>query len=95
MSKLINLINLDEIKTLRITCGECKSYWSIPVLLGENAVPNKCNYCKDEKGEQNLFPHPQADRLKKLLKEIEWAQSGLNGFNVSFELEIEKENPLT
>ena len=46
MAKFIQLINLDEIKTLRITCGKCHAHWLVPVPLGENALPKRCNYCK-------------------------------------------------
>ena len=46
MAKFIQLINLDEIKTLRITCEKCHEHWSVPVPLGDNELPNKCYYCK-------------------------------------------------
>ncbi|MGB9500157.1 MAG: hypothetical protein ACKVE4_10520 [Dissulfuribacterales bacterium] len=87
MSKFIQLINLDEIKTLRITC-KCGAFWSVPTHLGENEFPRKCNYCKGEKGG---IPYLRAERLKKLLEEIEWAQNSLGGFKISIELETEVE----
>jgi hypothetical protein len=86
MSKFIQLINLDEIKTLRVTC-KCGAYWSVPVPLGKNELPRKCNYCK---GEKDVIPSPRAERLKKLVQEIEWAQNGLENFRISIELETEK-----
>lgn len=87
MSKKIQLTDLDEIKTLRITCETCGAYWSAPLSLGDNPLQRKCNYCK---GEKNGIPVPNADRLKKLFQEIEWAQGNLKGFNISIELETEE-----
>ncbi|MCK4827442.1 hypothetical protein KA005_67555 [bacterium] len=86
MAKFIQLINLDEIKALRITCEKCHSYWSV-ISLGGNEFPRKCNYCK---GEKDVIPSSRAERLKKLVQEIEWAQNGLENFRVSIELETEK-----
>ena len=95
MPKFIQLINLDEIKALRITCGKCHAYWSVPMPLEDNELPNKCNYCKTEKGKDVVIPFPTVERLKKLLEEIEWAQNKLENcnFKISIELETEKGKP--
>ena len=87
MAKSIQLIDLNEIKTLRITCGKCHAYWSVPVSLGEKKLPRKCNYCK---GEKDVIPTTQAEKLEKLTQEIQWAQNSIEGFKVSIELETEK-----
>ena len=92
MSKFIQLIDINEIKAFRITCVKCGKYWAGPVSLGKNKIPNICNYCNDES--KTLFPKPHAERIEKLLHEIKWAQSGLNGFQISFELETETQKPL-
>ena len=91
MSKFIQLINLDEIETLRITCGVCGAYWSVPVPLGDNELPNKCRYCK---GEENVIISADVKRFKKLLEEINWAQNKLKDGKISIELETEKDMPL-
>ena len=83
MAKLINLINLDEIKTLRITCEKCHAYWSVPVPLGNNKLLTKCNYC------ETVIPADRLENIKGLLEKIENIQRFLEGFKISIELEIE------
>lgn len=83
MAKLINLIDLNEIKTLRITCGNCDSYWSVPVPLGKNKLLEKCNYC------ETVIPNDRLENIKGLLEKIENIQKFLKDLKVSIELEIE------
>ena len=85
MTKLINLINLDEIKTLRVTCEKCHAFWSIPVPLGENKLLKKCNYCETE------IPNGHLNYIEELLDQIKNIQKYLKNFNISIELEIEKD----
>jgi len=89
MSKLINLINLDEIKTLRITCGECDEYWSLPVSSGKDKLQKKCNCSGPSIREHDL------GYIKGLLENIDSLQKFLENFKISIELETEVENPLT
>lgn len=88
MSKFIQLIDLDEIKTLRVTCEECHAYWSVPVPLGKNELPNKCNYCKEKEA---VIPNNHLEYIEGLLKNIDNIHKFLKGFKISIELETEKE----
>ena len=86
MAKFIQLINLDEIKTLRITCEKCHTYWSVPIKpIGDNHPPKKCIYCGDK------VPHKDIDELSYKINYI--LQDVLKDFKISIELETEKEKP--
>ena len=90
MSKFIQLINLNEIKALRVTC-KCGAYWSVPMQLGNNELPNKCNYCK---GQGTVIPPERLGYIKGLLKNIDDIHKHLENYNISIELETEKEKTL-
>lgn len=68
MSKFIQLINLDEIKTLRITCGKCGAYWSVPIGSERELVPAGCIYCEAE------IPQSEIVELSQKIKDIQDAK---------------------
>lgn len=83
MAKFIQLINLDEIKALRITC-ECSAYWSGPIeLIGDDLLV-KCTSCMAE--------IPRKD-IKELSQKINHIQKSFKDWKGSIELEIEVEKP--
>ena len=87
MAKFIHLINLDEIKVLRITCEKCHASWSVPVESGENNLQKKCN-CNAA-----IIPNNHLKYIEELLNNKCSIQKYLKGFKISIELEIEKEEP--
>ena len=81
MGKIIHLINLDEIKALRVTCGDCGAYWSVSIEPKEELPPAECIYCK------SAIPHKDIYQLSQKINHI------LNFFKDwkgSIELETEK-----
>jgi hypothetical protein len=68
MAKFIQLINLDEIKILRITCGKCGAYWSVPIETTGKNPPAKCIYCKTE------IPQSEIVQLSQTIKDIQNAK---------------------
>lgn len=86
MAKFIYLINLDEIKALRITCGKCYSYWSVPIEpIGNDPSPTRCIYCKAEM--------PQRD-ITGLTQKLNHIRTFLKSWEVSIELEIEEKEEI-
>jgi hypothetical protein len=83
MAKFIRLIDLDELKALRITCGRCHAYWSVPITpMGNNSPPKKCIYCEAE------IPLKDINELSKKINYI--LEEVLKNWKVSIELEAEK-----
>lgn len=94
MPRNIQLIDINEIKALRITCKKCNAYWSIPIKP-KKKFTEKCLYCDAR------LP----DDINQLSLQIENIQSILEGKikhslekwagSVEFEVDEEKtENEL-
>jgi hypothetical protein len=85
MAKFLHLINLDEIKVLRITCEKCHASWSVLVESGESDLQKKCN-CNAA-----VIPNNHLKYIVELLKNKCSIQKYLKGFKIS--IELEKEEP--
>ena len=86
MPKSICLINLEEIKTLRITCPKCHAYWALPIeKIGDSYLVEKCFYC-DTSMKRSI------EDIKRLLETIKHIQDFSNEWQGSFEIEIEKKS---
>lgn len=67
MSKLVQLIGLDEIETLRITC-KCGAYWSVSIKPKEKVPPSECIYCGAE------IPQSEIVELSQKIKNMKEAK---------------------
>lgn len=82
MSKLIRVVNLDEVKELRITCLKCGAFWSVPIPLTEETTQKKCFTCS------TVIPRTHLEHVLKISDEIESIRKHIKDFSVSIELEM-------
>lgn len=108
MPKFIQLIDLDEIKTLRVTC-KCGSYWSVPIESKGKLPPAECIYCQAEIPQSEIIqlsqkikdiqdakvstPQSKAEEFKAQKKGSQKTNHEFWDWKGSIELETEKETP--
>jgi hypothetical protein len=87
MSKHIQLIDLDEIETLRITCKGCDEYWPVFVKSEKYEFQKKCS-CNGP-----VIPDNSLEYIEGFIKNIKSIKKYLKDFKISIELETQ--NPKT
>ncbi len=67
MTKTIFVTDLMEVKELKIVCGKCGAYWSLPV--GKENPPEQCPYCRTDVPSGEILNVAQAlSRLQSAAK---------------------------